>query len=44
MFVLLDRAGAVLALAVLGFAAFLDVNFLANVLSANSGRPDDGEG
>ena len=41
---LLARAGAVLAFAGLGFVAFLDVDFFAMVLSANAGRPDDGEG
>jgi hypothetical protein len=38
------RAGAVLALAALGFVAFVDVNFFAIVPSADAGRPDDGEG
>jgi len=44
MVVILAGACAGLALAALGFVAFLDVNFFAIVPSANAGRPDDGEG
>jgi hypothetical protein len=44
MVVLVARAGAGLAFAVLSFVVFVDVEFFAMVPPANAGSPNYGEG